>query len=195
VSVPAGHFLPHEVVELAKYGFLTTTSIAMHHPTMLRSESSMGTLASLSSVGSRNAAGSAAAVGGQEAIHDAGGGGLGGGMHSVNNPITEYRFSLPSVGIYLRLLESARTQLISLLSTSKYKEAPKSLLRERWDGGVGSGGPMRGTGLAGGLLPAKTRKWKQFYGLRFDWVLEECLGTGLVEIFNTGSVGHGVRLT
>lgn len=167
---------------------------------MLRSDSSMGTLASLSTVGSRNASGSTAAVGGLSAIHDAGGGGLGRGIvgpgNNVSSTMTVYHFSLPSVGIYLRLLEAARAHLVTLLSKSKFKEAPKDLLRDRWDGGVTSGVQTgAGGGLASTLLPAKTRKWKQFYGLRFEWILEECLGTGLVEIFDTGSVGHGVRLT
>lgn len=172
---------------------------------MLRSEStSFVSLAALSQVGSRNASGSPAAVGGETAFHDAGGGGgAGSGMYSSSNAsitnTTEYYFSLPSVGVYLRLLEAARAQMVALLSKAKYKELPKDLLRDRWDGGAASGahigaqtGP--GIGLAGAIIPAKTRKWKQFYGLRFQWILEECLGTGLVEIFDTGSVGHGVRL-
>lgn len=46
-----------------------------------------------------------------------------------------------------------------------------------------------------GVLPSKTRKWKQFYGLSFDWVLAECLGAGLLELFDTGSVGRAVRVT
>ncbi len=44
------------------------------------------------------------------------------------------------------------------------------------------------------MLPGRTKKWKQFYGMRFEWVLEECLGTGVVELFETGSVGMGVRM-
>jgi hypothetical protein len=29
--------------------------------------------------------------------------------------------------------------------------------------------------------------------MRFEWVLEECVGSGLVELFDTGSVGRAVR--
>lgn len=43
------------------------------------------------------------------------------------------------------------------------------------------------------LLPARTKKWKSFWGMRFEWVLAECMGAGLVEVFETGSVGLGVR--
>jgi hypothetical protein len=43
------------------------------------------------------------------------------------------------------------------------------------------------------LLPGKTKKWKALYGLDFDWALQECLGAGLIEVFETKSVGHGVR--
>ena len=45
-----------------------------------------------------------------------------------------------------------------------------------------------------GVLPGRTKKWKQFYGMRFEWALEECVGSGLVELFETGSVGRAVRL-
>jgi hypothetical protein len=44
-------------------------------------------------------------------------------------------------------------------------------------------------------MPAKTKKWKDLYGLNFDWVVEECLGAGLIELFETRSVGLGVRAT
>jgi len=98
----------------------------------------------------------------------------------------------------LRLLESARAHLLHLLARSKYREAPKDLLRERWDGGVPSEVVKSGAGGGGGgggvVLPGRTKKWKQFYGMRFEWVLEECLGTGVVELFETGSVGMGVRM-
>ena len=44
-----------------------------------------------------------------------------------------------------------------------------------------------------GVLPGQTRKWRQFYGLAFDWVLREAVASGRVEVFDTGSVGRGVR--
>ena len=45
-----------------------------------------------------------------------------------------------------------------------------------------------------GVLPGRTKKWKEFYGLSFDWLLAEAVSTALVELFETGSVGRGVRL-
>lgn len=72
-----------------------------------------------------------------------------------------------------------------------------SWLKERWDGVVASDDAAttakRIRGEFVGVLPGKTKKWKQFYGLTFEWVLEECVGAGLVECFETRSVGLGVR--
>ncbi|TKA60103.1 hypothetical protein B0A49_08103, partial [Cryomyces minteri] len=77
--------------------------------------------------------------------------------------------------------------------------APRELLRERWSGGVAgedaASRARRARGDLGAMLPGRTKKWKDFYGLEFDWVLEECLGSGLVDVFETGSVGLGVRAT
>jgi putative protein kinase ArgK-like GTPase of G3E family len=70
-------------------------------------------------------------------------------------------------------------------------------LQERWDGGIP--GDDRATqskktrGEFAGVLPGRTRKWKQFYGMTFDWVLEECVGSGQVEVFETRTVGRGIR--
>ena len=111
---------------------------------------------------------------------------------------TDLVLSLPNIGPYLRLLDMARTHLLSLLGKSKYREAPVYLLRERWDGAVESetkfSQAKRSRGEFAGVLPGKTRKWKQLSGLEFNWILEECVGAGLVEIFETNSVGHGVRM-
>jgi hypothetical protein len=77
------------------------------------------------------------------------------------------------------------------------------VLRERWDGGAAESGnnsnsseanaARRNRGEFAGVLPGRTRKWKQFYGITFEWILGECVGAGLVEVFDTGSVGRGVR--
>lgn len=91
----------------------------------------------------------------------------------------------------------ARNHLLALLNKTKYKEMPLSALRERWDGGVTANDikaeRKKLRGEFAGVLPGRTKKWKTFYGMRFDWVLEECLGAGLVELFETGSVGRAVR--
>jgi len=86
---------------------------------------------------------------------------------------------------------------MDILGKSKYREAPLYLLRERWDGAVDSDSRVssakRVRGEYSSTLPARTKKWKDLYGLDFDWILEECFGAGLVELFETHSVGLGVR--
>lgn len=103
------------------------------------------------------------------------------------------------MGMHIKLLVDARTHLLSLLKKSKFKEAPLDVLRERWDGGVSGGNAEREERKKArrefvGVLPGRTKKWRQFYGMRFEWVLEECVGAGLVEVFETGSVGRAVRM-
>jgi len=67
------------------------------------------------------------------------------------------------------------------------------MLRERWNGGIPlddmQSRAKRARGEWNGVLAGKTKKWKQFYGMEFEWVLEECLGSGAVECFRTRSVG------
>ena len=75
---------------------------------------------------------------------------------------------------------------------------PVYLLKERFEGGISADDPATRSkkyrGEFAGVLPARTRKWKQLYGLSFAWVLAECIGAGLIELFETGSVGQAVRL-
>ncbi|KAL4807714.1 serine-threonine protein kinase 19-domain-containing protein [Aspergillus unguis] len=105
--------------------------------------------------------------------------------------------SLPNTGPYLKLLGSARDHLITLLKKSPSGETPLYLLRDRWDGAIESERSFsvakRARGEFAGILPGKTKKWKDFYGVSFRWVVEEAVGAGLIEIFDTGSVGPGVR--
>ena len=87
---------------------------------------------------------------------------------------------------------------MSFVTKSKFRQIPIYLLRERWDGGMSADDSAakakKYRGESTGVLPIRTRKWKQFYGLSFDWTLAECLGAGLVEVFETGSVGQAVRI-
>lgn len=197
---------------LMRAGFLTAISQQWASANVFSrpDAASSGTVTSLSTI-SKAASGSMAAIGGDSAVHQAGGGS--GGLRRSSSQYDshpeeqahrpqidgrDFLMSLPSTGPYLRLLTSARSHLMSLLSKSKYKEAPLYLLRERWDGGIAAVDPAskakKYRGDFVGILPGRTRKWKQFYGLNFDWVLAECLGAGLVEVFETGSVGRGVRV-
>lgn len=150
------------------------------------------------------------AIGGEGAVHRAGGGIRGINVHGnppgseepdrdIQLGVSEFQLALPNMGPYLRLLFAARSHLISLIKKSRYQEAPLYLLRERWDGGISADDPAakakKYRGEFAGVLPSKTRKWRQFYGLSFEWVLAECLGAGLLELFETRSVGQAARIT
>ena len=182
-------------------GFLTSVSTAMKSQSSISATSSFrvadrDTLTSLESV-SRAASGSLAAIGGTGSVLNTGGGGSGGlgDPKSSIRRIGEMKASLPNTGSFLKLIEGARSHLVYLLAKSKYSEGPVYLLRERWDGGISTKNPYgRSKDPFLQILPGKTRKWKEYYGLKFDWVLAECLGAGLVEVFETGSVGLGVRV-
>ncbi|EED21710.1 conserved hypothetical protein [Talaromyces stipitatus ATCC 10500] len=117
--------------------------------------------------------------------------------NSVQSRAPAFFLSLPNTGPYLRLLSAGRSHLLTLLKQSKYHEAPLTLLRDRWDGAVESNRNFsvakRIRGEFSGVLPGRTKKWKEFNGMSFRWILEEALGAGLVEIFDTGSVGPGIR--
>ncbi|KAI9800614.1 MAG: hypothetical protein M1833_003272 [Piccolia ochrophora] len=207
-TLPRSLFTEDEARSLMQAGFLTVsdTSSSSTAQTMSRpGAASLGTLMSLSKAGSRSASGSLAAVGGPGIVHEVGGSG-GGRLpsHQTPPPTTRgysptgaFRLSLPTTGPYLRLLTSARTHLMTLLAKSKHREAPLDILRERWDGGIARDDAAARAKKARaefvGIVPARTRKWRQFYGLGFDWVLGECLGAGLVELFDTGSVGTAAR--
>jgi hypothetical protein len=105
--------------------------------------------------------------------------------------------SLPNTGPYIRLLDAGRSHLMTLLKKSDSHEVPVYLLRDRWDGAVESNSSFsvakRARGESSGVLPGKTKKWKDLYGMNYRWALEEALGAGFIELFETGSVGPGVR--
>lgn len=195
---------PEQVDQLVRGGFLTT-----YHDFDIGNVSSgfarpedIGSMLSLQSV-SRAAAGSAGAVGGEGAIHSSGGSGgarSGGSRSRPGGGVGgDLSLAVPGQGAYLKLMSAALSHLTdAILDKSTYKEMPETLLRERWDGGVANDSKQhagkKGRREFAGVLPGRTRKWKEFYGLAFDWVLHEAVGAGLVEIFETGSVGKAVRL-
>lgn len=193
-TIAGALFTSAEISALTTAGFLTTSHAPDTRSSFFASPGA-GSLSSLSSSGSRHAAGSLAAVGGASASQHIAGGGT--GRH--HNPSATYNFSLPNTGSHIKLLVEARAHLINLLKKSKYREAPMDVLRERWDGGVTTESEQterkKARGEFAGLLPGRTKKWRGFWGLRFEWILEECVGAGLVEVFETGSVGIGVRAT
>ncbi len=206
-------FSTSDLTSLMRAGFLTSSSPSSNSMNVFSSPNT-NTFTSLASI-SRAASGSIAAVGGDGAIHGAGNTGKEtittitqppSTPHQATKPtppttatLQTYQLSLPNTGPYLKLLLAARSHLISLLFKTQHRELPMYLLRERWDGGVANENDAaiqakKYRGEFTGVLPGRTRKWKLFYGLSFEWVLAECQGAGLVEVFETGSVGRGVRL-
>ena len=194
-SLPARSLQPSHTSDFIKEGYLVSSSLAGTARGSLSGASIVAPLAV-----SRAASGSWAAVGGGAAFENLGGVGMPQRHNSGSKTVStgnELALSVPNIGPYLRLLYVSRIHLLDLLGKSKYREAPLSLLRERWDGSIESDSRVsvakRARGEFAGLLPGKTKKWKDLYGLDFDWALQECLGAGLIELFETKSVGHGVR--
>jgi hypothetical protein len=195
LQIPRGRLSQETGKQLTHAGFLTSSMPTWTSADVFSTpgDGSRGTLTSLTSI-AKAAAGSLAPVGSEGAVHAAGG--SGGGFKSSSG-LGDFNVALPNIGSYLKLLTNARAHLVALLSRSKFREAPEELLRERWNGGIAgdytASEAKRVRGEFAGILPGRTRKWKQFYGITFEWILEECVGAGMVEVFETRSVGRGVR--
>jgi len=205
-STPKSHSLPATSISrvhisaLTKAGFLVVPSVQG-----VRNSSSSNTSTSIVAPAtiSRSASGSQAAVGGEAAFETLGG--VNGARRSKSNTnhshhhSTEYVLSVPGIAQYLQLLDAGRNHLLELLRhvSSKHRQAPMYLLRERWNGNVDDESQVsvakQTRGEFSNVLAAKTKKWKMLNGLCFDWVVEECLGAGLIEVFETHSVDLGVR--
>lgn len=200
---PKVHTLPpsclrrSDVDALTKAGFLVSPSIrASNTPSSRRTQSIVAPSAI-----SRSASGTQAAVGGEAAFETLGG--VNGARRSVSGTSlpsnTEYVLSIPGLAAYLQLLDAARTHFLDLLRQfSRHRQAPLYLVKERWNGNVDDDENQvsvarRIRGEFSTVVPAKTKKWKSLNGLSFDWIKEECLGAGLIELFETYSVGLGVR--
>ncbi|KAI0016453.1 serine-threonine protein kinase 19-domain-containing protein [Xylariomycetidae sp. FL0641] len=218
-DVPDGALPPADVQRLVRAGFVTAhhTGLAHHGgssgvlATHSRPAADRNTLTSLDAV-SRQAAGSLAAVGGPGALHNAGGSGAGrlatGAAAAAaadddddarprGAATTGLKLAVPGHGSFVELLARAVDHLADLVVRGG-TQLPESVLRDRWDGAVdyparkgGGGGGLHG---GFGVLPGHTRKWRRFYGLAFEFVLQEAVGAGRVEVFETGSVGRGVRV-
>ncbi|CBX90390.1 hypothetical protein IAQ61_001890 [Plenodomus lingam] len=174
-TIPTQTFTSPELSTLLTTGFLTASNTLPSTPLFPPSLSQISTSASRHPSGSLAAAGSPSLT---QHIH----GGTSSLSPSRPAPNAPYTLSLPNMGSHLKLLLSARIHLLALLKQQKSRAMPLSTLKERWDG-------------AGRLvLPARTKKWSCFYGLSCDFVFEECVGAGLLEVFETRSVGMGVRL-
>jgi hypothetical protein len=193
LNIPRAWIPAADAKALMHAGFLTSATQSWTSADVFSrpGDGSRGTATSLHAI-SKAASGSLAAVGGEGALHAAGGSGGG-----VQPQAGSFALAIPSTGPFLKLLVGARAHLVSLLSKSKFREAPESFLRERWDGGVAgedaASKEKKKRGEFAGVLHGRTSKWKRFYGLKFEYILEECTGAGLVGVFQTRSVGRGVR--
>ncbi|KAF1815816.1 hypothetical protein P152DRAFT_511897 [Eremomyces bilateralis CBS 781.70] len=181
-----------EVGRLVEAGFLTRVNSA--GPSRAGSFLRLGLPAGR---GGKAPIASGGPVGAGEGYSPAGSSGAGGREAAAE----VYAFSLPNTGAYLKFVQGAREALVGLLGKggAQVREAPMELLRERWDGGVAKEGDgpaerRRERGEDMGPMVGRTRKWRVWYGLEFEWVLGEVFGAGLVECFETGSVGVGVRV-
>ena len=195
-----------EVRMLVRAGFLTAPSAGLSsNLSNLFAPPGSSYFSTLSASGTKAASGTLAAVGGHGAVHESGGGGstLNRSQPSTQNQHQHHHqqqrhmtLSLPTTGSYLKLLTSARQHLLSLLkqTSPRYREATLTLLQEKWDGNIANPGTSSKRG-GDVVLPGRTKKWREFHGLEFEWVLAECVGAGLVEGFETGSVGVGFRGT
>lgn len=163
-----------QVDELVRAGFLTSSTATPGSTLHVRPEDRT-TLTSIQHV-SRFASGTVSAVGGQNAIHLAGGGGGAPALTRRGEGLDGFRVAVPGHGRYLKLADGAVDWVREAMGKTKWGEGPESWLRERFEG----------NGLYG-------TRWKEFWGVEWEWVLGQAVGLGVVEVFETGSVGKGVR--
>jgi hypothetical protein len=200
-TISPTHLPPQTLPILTRAGFLVSSSTTTR-PTQTSSLKSSH-LVSHASI-SRAHSNTLAAVGGPSAFEELGGVGLA-PTTSTSTSTTgstptqlPLHITLPNTGAYIRLLTSTRSHLRDLLQKSPYGETPLTTLKERWDGSVDSvdssaSQARMARGVFASVLPGRTRKWRFLKGVRFEWAVEEALGAGEVEVFETGAVGLGIR--
>ncbi|OBT70147.1 hypothetical protein VE03_00372 [Pseudogymnoascus sp. 23342-1-I1] len=192
LKLPRSSLSQDAAKQLMQAGFITaaTPSWTAANVFSAPGEGARGTLASLTSIASA-ARGGVGKVGSEGVVHAAGGSGGRAGV--MEGGMGDYSVTVPNAGAYIKLLTGARTYLVEgLLGKTRWREMTEGGLRERWEGGVVDGGG-RGEGKGKGVPRGRTRWWRGFWGVEFGWVLRECVGAGMVEVFETGCVGRGVR--
>ncbi|PNY29324.1 Uncharacterized protein TCAP_00759 [Tolypocladium capitatum] len=176
-TLSKGELANAQADELVRAGFLTSSGQATPGNRLDVRPEDRTTLTSIQHV-SRFASGTVSAVGGANAVRLAGGGGGSyASASSASSASSFFRISVPGHGRYLKLAEGAAVAwLRDALGRTRWGEGPESWVRERFEGG----------GLRGA-------RWRQFWGVEWEWVLGQAVGLGVVEVFDTGSVGRGVR--
>lgn len=174
-TVPRGTLSDGQADELVRAGFLTSSTQAVPGSTLRTRPEDRTTLTSIRHI-AQSGSGTVSAVGGPNAIHQAGGGGGAPSLTLTSADDRGLRLAVPGHGRYLKLAEGVVSWIRDGLGRTKWGEAPEDWLRERFEGG----------GLYG-------TRWKEFWGVEWEWALGQAVGSGVVEIFDTGSVGKGVR--
>ncbi|EME80471.1 uncharacterized protein MYCFIDRAFT_212064 [Pseudocercospora fijiensis CIRAD86] len=202
-SAPVASLSQAEKRSLVGAGFLANPGALTTSHTSSFARPTGAAEGAIARAGSSAATGSLAAVGGYAAIQDSGGGGSMLATKESRLSAAALRtevmmFSLPSMGAYLKLMTEGRARLLFLLKqlSPRYKEAAWDMLIEKWNGNVPNDPASKAKLLRGdwtGVLPGQTRKFQQFHGLDGEWLLAECVGTGDLQLFETGSVGVAVR--
>jgi hypothetical protein len=181
-GISAPPFTGAELKTLTKAGFLTNLSLVSRTESFFTTNPLYMTtsLQSIAKAGSF-ASGSDGAAAMRAVENISGGSGAASRMQKHAEIEPSYSFSLPNTGIYLKLLAYSRDHLVSQVTKSgPSRSTTLERLREKWDGS--------------GKVANRNRRWREFHGLKFEWVLAECLGAGMLECFKTGSVGTGVRV-
>ncbi|CAI5758097.1 unnamed protein product [Candida verbasci] len=96
---------------------------------------------------------------------------------------TLYRVSYPGCGVFLKLINEGRAWITKTLTKQKDKQLLETDIWNKWQGY---------NTLTGDSKLNNFRK--PFYGYDLNWILSDCLGSGIVEGFNT-PVGRGWKLT
>lgn len=96
-------------------------------------------------------------------------------LNQIDNK--QYTLAYPNCGVYLRLVNCGRSWITKTLAKSKYKELLEDQIFKKWQGDE-----------------KRTNFRKPFYGYDLNWILADCLGSGIIEVFNT-PVGRGWKLT
>ncbi|RDA96066.1 hypothetical protein CP533_5846 [Ophiocordyceps camponoti-saundersi (nom. inval.)] len=175
-TLPEGVLNRDQTDDLLRAGFLTSPTVGGGSSRLDARPEDRTTLTSVERV-SRFASGTVSAVGGQQAVHLAGGGGGAPALTtSGTTATTTLRLSLPGLGRFLKLGSEAVDWLREALAKTRWGEGPETWLKERFEAG----------GLTG-------MRWREFRGVDWEWTLGLAVGLGVVEVFETGSVGRGVR--
>ncbi|RDA84807.1 hypothetical protein CP532_6526 [Ophiocordyceps camponoti-leonardi (nom. inval.)] len=186
-TLPEGVLGRDQMDDLLRAGFLTSPTVGgggdNSSSRLDARPEDRTTLTSVERV-SRFASGTVSAVGGQQAVHLSGGGGGAPALTTRTTTRTTQasettallRLSLPGLGRYLKLGSEAVDWLREALGKTRWGEGPESWLKERFEAG----------GLTG-------MRWREFRGVDWEWTLGLAVGLGVVEVFETGAVGRGVR--